>query len=162
MKMFRTTFVVLACMAVPAAFAQWLWVDKDGHKVFSDQAPPPDVPAGNILKRPGGRVAAPEAPAAAPAASAAVPQVSGKDKALEEKRKQAASAEAEKRKAQEEELAKARADNCERAKRSKETLDSGVRIVTTNDKGEREFIDDATRAAEIKRIEGVIARDCKS
>jgi hypothetical protein len=164
MKTLRTTFVVLACLAAPAAFAQWLWVDKDGHKVFSDQAPPPDVPAGKILKRPGGRVAEPEAPAAAPQAASApaVPKVSGKDKELEEKRKQAAAAEAEKKKAQEEEFAKARADNCERAKRSKETLDSGVRIVTTNDKGEREFIDDAARAAELKRVESIIARDCKS
>lgn len=165
MKTLRTTCFVLACIAVQAAFAQWQWVDKDGRKVFSDQAPPPDVPANKILKRPGNRPAEPEPVAAAAPASAsssAALKVSGKDKALEEKKKQAAAAEAEKKKAQEEEMAKARAENCERAKRSKATLDSGMRVVTTNDKGEREYMDDNTRAAEAKRLDDIIARDCKS
>jgi hypothetical protein len=162
MKTLRTTFVVLACLAAPAAFAQWLWVDKDGHKVFSDQAPPPDVPAGKILKRPGGRVAEPEAATAAPQAASApaVPKVSGKDKELEEKRKQVAAAEAEKKKAQDEELAKSRADNCERAKRGKVAIDSGVRLATTNAKGESEPMSDEQRAAEAKRLNDVIAREC--
>jgi hypothetical protein len=164
MKMLRTAFVLLACLAVTGAFAQWQWIDKDGRKVFSDQAPPPDVPANKIVKRPGNRPAEPEpvAAAAPQAAAASAPKVSGKDKELEEKKKQAAAAEAEKKKAQEEELAKARAENCERAKSAKATMDSGVRIAVTNSKGEREIMDDAARAAESKRIEGVIARDCKT
>src|SRR5438067_13527630 len=93
----RTTFLVLACAAAPLALAQWHWIDKDGRKVFSDQAPPPDVPAGKILKRPGGRAveAEPQAPAASQAAAAAAPKVSGKDKELEERKKLSAAADAE-------------------------------------------------------------------
>jgi hypothetical protein len=150
--------------------AQWQWVDKDGRKVFSDQSPPADVPARNIIKQPSGGKSLPVAatqpgPAAAtpqPASAAAsAPKLSGKDKELQEKKKLAEAAEAEKKKAQEEEIAKLRADNCERAKRSKASFDSGVRISRTNVKGEREFLDDAQRAAETKRLEKIIASDCK-
>jgi hypothetical protein len=168
MKMLRTTLVVIACAAAPLAFAQWQWIDKSGRKVFSDQAPPPDVPAEKIIKRPGNRGADPHAAAAAsaPAAPAApapaAPRLAGKDKELEEKKKQQAAAEENKKKAEAEELAKNRAESCDRAKRAKATFDSGVRIATTNDKGEREFMDDDARAAEAKRIDGIIARDCKT
>ena len=41
------------------------------------------------------------------------------------------------------------------------TMQSGVRIQQMNAKGEREFLDDAGRAAETQRLQGVIAADCK-
>jgi hypothetical protein len=37
-----------------------------------------------------------------------------------------------------------------------------VRVARMNDKGEREYMDDAARAAETKRLEGIIASDCKA
>jgi hypothetical protein len=163
MKLLRTCLAVLACAAAPLAFAQWQWVDKDGRKVFSDQPPPADVPANKILRRPGSRAAEAMAePAPAAVAAPAAPKVSGKDKELEDKKKQAAAAEADKKKAQEEETARLRAENCDRAKRAKATIDSGVRLSTVNDKGEREIMDDNARAAEAKRVDNVIARDCKA
>ena len=161
--------LLAAAFAVPfAAFAQWQWIDKDGRKVFSDQAPPADVPAKNILKRPGpgGKGAQPAEPDPAASAAAApkppAPKPTGKDRELEEKKKQAEAADAEKRKAQEEELSRTRADNCTRARQSKAALDSGVRISRMNEKGEREFLDDAQRAAEGKRLDGLIARECRA
>jgi type IV secretory pathway VirB10-like protein len=167
MQLLRATLLGLACALPALSLAQWQWIDKDGHKVFSDRSPPADIPANNILRRPGSRgvpaqpaeqgAAASQSAAAAPS----VPKLSGKDKDLQEKKRQAEAAEAEKRKAGEEEVAKARAENCERAKRSKATFDSGVRVNTTNAKGEREYMDDAARAAESKRLEGIIATDCK-
>jgi hypothetical protein len=163
--------LALACLCVlPAvASAQWMYLDKEGRKVYSDKAPPPDIPAKNILRQPGMRAAAaaePEAAASAPAVAkaapaASAPKISGKDKALEEKKKQAEAAEAEKKKAQAEEVAKAQADNCSRARQAKATFDSGMRVARVNAKGEREFMDDNQRAAEVKRLETVIARDCK-
>jgi membrane protein involved in colicin uptake len=98
--------------------------------------------------------------AAAPKAAASAPRLSGKDKELEEKKKQAEAAEAAKKKAEEERLAKARADNCERAKRAKASMDSGMRIATTNAKGERDFMTDAARAAESKRLGEIMAAEC--
>jgi hypothetical protein len=168
MNLLRATLLALACAVPVLSLAQWQWVDKDGRKVFSDQSPPADIPAKNILRRPGSRAlqAAPAESAAAasqPAkAAASAPKLAGKDKELQEKKKLAEAADAEKKRAKEEELAKARADNCARAKQSKATFDSGVRISTTNDKGEREILDDAARASETKRLDGIIASDCKS
>ena len=162
MNRLRITLLALACLATPLAYAQWQWIDKDGRKVFSDQPPPPGTPNDKILKRPGNRPPEPEPAAAAPApaAAASMPRVTGKDKELEDKRKVAAAAEAEKKKAVEEENARLKADSCTRAKQAKATIDSGVRLTVTNDKGEREIMDDNARAAETKRLDGVIARSC--
>jgi hypothetical protein len=172
MKSLRVILLALSCAVPLAAVAQWQWIDKDGRKVFSDQPPPPSVPANKILRQPGARVApaAEEAvgTASAPAtgaqtakASASAPKLTGKEKELEDKKKAAEAAEAAKKKALEDEVARLRADNCERAKRSKATFNTGVPIARTNAKGEREIMDDATRAAEIKRIDALIASDCK-
>jgi hypothetical protein len=165
MKLLRVTVLGLACALPALSFAQWQWIDKDGRKVFSDQSPPGDIPAKNIIKQPAVKgAAAAEAAASAsqpkPAAPA-VPKLSGKDQGLEDKKKRAEAAEAEKKKAEEEQAAQARADNCERSKRAKASFDSGVRIARINAKGEREYMDDAARAAETKRLEVIIASDCK-
>jgi hypothetical protein len=167
MKSLRVAVLGFACALPVLSLAQWQWLDKDGRKVFSDQAPPADVPARNIIRQPGvkGPVAAePGAAAASQAAkpTPAAPKLSGKDQELQEKRKQAEAAEAEKKKAHEEEVAKVRAENCERARLSKASFDSGARIARTNAKGEREYLDDATRAAETKRLAVIIANDCKA
>jgi hypothetical protein len=164
----KTRHLVLAafCLAPLAALSQWVWVDNAGHKVFSDRAPPTDIAADHIIRQPGGRAQVPApAPAAAPVAAAAaapgLPRPSGKDQALEARRKQAEAAEAAKRKAEDEKLAAAREDSCKRARAAKASFESGVRIARTNEKGEREILDDQQRAAELQRIEGVIAADCR-
>ncbi|WP_313879318.1 hypothetical protein [Rhodoferax mekongensis] len=90
-----------------------------------------------------------------------LPKDAGVDKALDAKKKQAEAAEAAKKKAEEERIAKAKADNCKLARQAKATFDSGARISRTNAAGEREFLDDAARAAEAQRIQGVIDADCK-
>ena len=172
MKLLRV--ISLAFALLPAlACAQWLWIDKDGRKVFSDRSPPSDVPANKILKRPGGIAPPVPAEAAAPADVAAsgstavaktvanVPKISGKDTALEEKKKAAEQEELAKRKAAEEKFAKDKADNCARAQKSLLIFNSGQRIRSTNAKGESEYLTDEQRAAETKRLQA-IAADCKS
>lgn len=175
MKYIRFFLMSVACLISMAASAQWQWTDKDGHKVYSDRAPPADVLEKNILKRPGGRGAkagVPDAPAssaetaaaaamAAPQAASSAPRLSGVDKELAEKKKKAEEAEVAKRKAEEERVLKAKVENCARAKQAKASFDSGVRIARTNDKGEREVMDDAVRASEIKRIQSIMDSDCK-
>lgn len=150
------------------ASAQWQWLEADGRKVFSDRPPPSEVPAKNILKQPGPRglpVQAPPAqadvPAAAASAAASAPRIAGKDPKLEAKKKQAEEAEAAKKKAEEEKFARDKAQSCERSRRAMATLNSGVRIQQTNAKGEREYLDDAGRSAETRRVQGVIDADCK-
>ena len=160
--------------AVPLlAGAQWQWTDKDGKKVFSDQAPPPDIPERNIVRRPGapgprsnfspaGSVPQAGAVAVAPAASAASGlRPSGVDKDLEEKTRKAEEAEKAKQAAEAQKVAKAKADNCTRARQGKATFDSGIRVARLNAQGEREIMDDKARATEQQRLQSVIDNDCK-
>ncbi len=176
MKLIQTLLVVALTGLSFSASAQWQWIDKDGHKVFSDRAPPTDILDKNILKRPGnykppvapagdaavgteGAASAPQA--AAPVVPVSGPKTGGLDKELEAKKKQALEAEAAKKKAAEEQVTKAKVENCARAKQAKITFDSGVRVSRTNAAGEREVMDEAARTEEMKRIQGMITRDCK-
>ncbi len=168
MKNIRSIFFLLASLVSLAAQAQWQWTDKDGHKVFSDLAPPADVLEKNILKRPGSnsatKAAAPvpaSVATAAPQSVASAPTFSGVDKELADKKKKADEAQAAQRKAQQEKVMKAKIENCARAKQAKANFDSGVRISRINEKGEREVLDDAARATELKRIQSIVDSDCQ-
>ena len=172
MKMLHLLLIAALTGVCGAASAQWQWIDKDGHKVFSDRAPPPEISDKNILKRPGKRIQdqpasdaveadTPTVAPAIPVLSAASRPVGGLDKELEAKKKQAQEAEAAKRKAAEEQNTKAKIENCARAKQAKVTFESGVRVGRTNAAGEREIMDDAARADELKRIQGILAKDCQ-
>lgn len=157
----RVWGIALACALPLAVSAQWQWIDPGGRTVFSDQPPPPGTPAKNILRQPGGQPPA-AAPLPAPAASpAAAPRPSGQDQALEDKKKQGEAAEATRKKAEEERQAAARAENCTRARKAKEALDSGVRLARSNAQGEREYMDEAARAAEYKRLQPILDSDCR-
>lgn len=176
MKTYRLLGLVCCAFMPLAALAQWQWLDKDGRKVFSDQPPPADIPAKNILKQPAGKPVAPptadaaQTPNAAATASSAgnpkpaasAPKLETRDKDLEARKKQAEAAEAAKKKEAADKLAKARAENCARARQAKATYESGTRIARTNAKGEREIMDDAAKMVESKRLDGIIANECAS
>jgi hypothetical protein len=105
------------------------------------------------------------APAAAPASSAAATASASAprsgDPELEAKRKKAEAEVAAKNKAEQERVAALKLDNCSRARAQMTTLNSGIRLATTNAKtGEREFMDDKQRADETRRVQDVIASDC--
>jgi hypothetical protein len=155
--------VLGALLAVPA-HAQWKWRDKNGQTQYSDLPPPAGIAESDILQRPNAsqRLApAGAAPASGAASGAPALTLRGNDPELEAKRRKAEQEVAAKKKAEDEKVAIAKADNCMRAKAQMRTLDSGVRIARTNDKGEREFMDDAARAAEAKRTQEIISSDCK-
>lgn len=171
----RLVFVAASLLSLGVA-AQWQWVDKDGRKVFSDRAPPADIPESSILKRTSQTKAATpitssaeDSPKDAPKSSASVPAQAGAsaskpsalDKELADRKKKAEQAEAAKRKADEDRVSKAKSENCERAKAAKAGLDSGIRMSRINQQGEREILDDTARAAEAKRIQGIVDSDCK-
>lgn len=170
----RTLIFAMASSTLAlSAMGQWQWIDKDGRKVFSDRSPPAEIPPQNILKQPGSKspsalssAADTAATSSAPAASAALankasaPRLPAKDPQLEARKKQADELQAANKLTEEEKLAKAKAENCERAKKGQATLKSGLRISVSNAKGEREYMDDAARAAEGKRIQAIVESDC--
>ena len=155
----------LLVLAAPA-HAQWKWKDARGQVHVSDLPPPRDVPERNILQRPTAAtrtvVTAPVPAAAASApASAALPARPPADPELDKRRKAAEQEQQAKAKADEERLAAQKRENCARARSHLATLDSGIRIARTNEKGEREILDDKARADEVRRTREVIAADCR-
>jgi Domain of unknown function (DUF4124) len=166
MKTIQKLIFCAFCVLSLSATAQWQWLDKDGRKVFSDTPPPSDIPESKILRKPNQRGKPGDVQATMPAPEAApVAKAAGGDKDLMDKKKlaekQAAEADAAKRKAEEERVARVQADNCVRARQAKAGFDSGARLSRTNDKGEREYYDDATRAEETQRLQGMIDQNCK-
>ncbi len=168
-------FLIVACLgALPLTVAaQWQWIDNNGKKVFSDQAPPITVPEKNIVRRPGSpmrSVTPPSAPqtstqpepALAPraGASSSLSRPAGVDRELEEKTRRAEEADKARQAAEAERLARAKADNCARARQGKSTFDSGIRIARINANGEREIMDDGARDAENRRLQSIIDSEC--
>lgn len=169
-RLAATALVVLASLtlALPAEASQWKWRD-GGRIVYSDRPPPARIPERAILERPPGmeRGAVPPSPTTPslvtpipePVASAVAPATT--EPALEAKLRKEAEAKAAQQKAEEARIASARADNCLRARGQLKLLDDGVRIAKTNEKGEREILDDKGRSDETTRIRAIIASDCK-
>ena len=150
------------CVAMAPAAAQWKWKDARGQVVISDVPPPRDIPERDVLQRPDNRRA--PAAAAAPAASAAPAGEVAKakvDPELEARRKKGETEQQEKVKADEEKVAMQRAENCQRARAHMTSLESGMRLARTNDKGEREILDDKGRADEMQRTRQIISSDCR-
>lgn len=157
--------ILVLAAALPAQ-AQWKWRDKSGQITASDLPPPRDVAEKDILQRPADAAVRRPAPAAvtvdgagsAASAPRAKPPV---DKDLEAKRRAGEQEQQAKAKAEDEKLAQQRAENCRRARAHLQALDSGMRMARTNDKGEREILDDKQRADESRRANEVIASDCR-
>ncbi len=156
------------------AHAQWKWRDASGRVQLSDLPPPASVPDKDIMQRPsaprrvevvplpGTAASAPTAAApASGAGTAAARPKSALDLEVERKRKAEEQEKAAKAKADEERRAARRADNCQRARSMAATLETGQRIARINDKGEREFLDDAQRAAEVQRAKSIMSSDCR-
>ena len=149
--------------ALPAA-AQWKWKDARGQVVISDVPPPRDIPERDCCKSPS---LVTRRPAANPTPAASAPAVETVAKAkvdpeLEARKKKAEQDEKDKGKAEEEKVAAQRAENCRRARSHMASLDSGIRLSRTNDKGEREILDDKQRADEISRTRRqIITSDCR-
>ena len=161
----------LLALAAVGAQAQplWKWRDAAGQLHVSDRAPPADTPAKNIISSPAGGVAPTLAPAingaattaTAPAANGAA---SGAETALDKKKKAADKERADKERADHAALeaknATIRKDNCSRAQAALTTVQSGQRIAKVNANGEREMLDDAGRAEELKHAQDAIASNC--
>ena len=152
-------------LALPAQ-AQWKWRDKGGQTQYSDLPPPPGTADQDILLRPNSgqrKAVAAAVPASGASAATGAPLLMPKasEPELEAKRRKAEQDEAAKKKTEDERFAAAKADNCVRARSQLRSLDDGLRMARTNDKGEREVLDDKGRAEESRRARDVVASDCR-
>lgn len=161
--------VVCVTFTLPCA-AQWKWRDAQGRIQYSDRPPPNDVRDRDILARPaaaptaahaGARTAPASAASAAGNTPAGTATTSSSDPALEARKRQADAAQDQARRDEEARVARQKVENCARAKEYARTVESGQRISRTNEKGEREFLDDAQRTKEAARAREIIASDCR-
>jgi hypothetical protein len=167
---------ILAALAVAfvagtfaaGASAQWAWKDDNGRLVYSNIPPPANVKPAQIVRQPGAvpqsaRAAAPadgdaEKPASAPAAANAPKTYAERDAEFRKRQQERTDNE---RKAQEEQQKAAqKAVECERSRGYLRALEDGVRITRTDAGGNREYLDDAQRAAEMDRMRKAIRELC--
>jgi hypothetical protein len=165
-------FVVFSLSTPSHAHEQWKWRDKSGKIQYSDLPPTSDVSEASILARP--PAATPKRPTFVSKPLAATPVASGASAAsapaspaskasdAEEARRKKAEQDAAtaKRKADEERVATEKAGNCKRARGNLKALEDGLRVSRTNEKGEREVLEDKGRAEEVQRAREIIGKDC--
>jgi hypothetical protein len=149
--------VLLALFSAMPAFAQiYQWHDAEGKAHYADIAPP-GVNAILLRVKPGSVTDTVED--AATAGSAQPKSLAEQE--LEFRQRRAEAAEAQAKAEDEEKQAAERARNCEQARNQLAALKSGQRIARLNSKGEREYLDEAGRVAEIERTEQYAASVCK-
>jgi hypothetical protein len=166
--------VVLAvAWALPVA-AQWAWKDDNGRLVYSDRPPPANVKPGNIVHQPSRPTATPApTPTSTPSTTAAASGDTQKtadgtpaapkslaEQEMEFRKRQQERADAEKKAQDEQQKAVAKAAECERARGYLKSLDEGIRIARTDASGNREFLDDSQRAAEVQRTRQIVQTTC--
>jgi len=147
--------LLIALCAPGAAYAQYVWLNNNGVRQYSDMPPPASVPANRILKQPNGLL--PSTPEAASAASSS--------KTLAEQnadfnKRRAEQAEKEKKAADETKLAAGKNRDCERARDYRRSLESGERVAHMDKNGERSILTDEQRSQELRETRQFLG-DCK-
>lgn len=151
MKAFFWTGCLCAALISGAVHAQqFKWVDANGRTQYGD-TPPPGVKATRLRPPPG--------PASTPEGAAKGSSAAEQEEAFRKRRK--AQEEAAAKAAAKQDEAAARKENCQRAREQLAMLESGQRISRIDAKGERYFIDDKERAAELARVRDLAAQECK-
>lgn len=151
----KSVIFVASCAFAAAAGAQaYKWIDKDGRTRYGD-TPPTGVKATPLQGVPAAPVTAPAAPKDAKSGK---PPLS--PEAAFRKREQERE-EADQKAAKERAEADTRRVNCERAQAGLRMLESGQRVATTNQAGERVFLDDAQRAKEAERAQQAVKDWCQ-
>ena len=158
MRHFALLLAILAQLTCGVAQAQaYRWVDQDGKTRYGD-VPPPGTKATPLKPPPGGYAPQAPSPAAKDANGAPKTPVDPAQAFNERRLKEKADAE----KAEKERVgAEQRQKNCERSQGFLRALESGQRISTTTAQGERAFLDDAGRQAQLDETRAEIAKNCK-
>ncbi|MCU0897502.1 MAG: DUF4124 domain-containing protein [Burkholderiales bacterium] len=156
-------FAMLAILALPAAAQQYKWKDASGRTQYGD-IPPPGVQAERLSRSNVGSVSSGASTTSAAGGDAAKPASGPKSAAEMEQEFRKRRMEAEDKQKKDEKLAqesRVKQENCSRAKRELASLESGVRQTRVNDKGEREFLDDAQIDAQKADARRAVSEWCR-
>jgi hypothetical protein len=145
------------------AHAQYAWVDEKGVRHFSDRPPPPSTPAHKILNAPGRAALAEPATSSAPGVAAepagpvakAAPTLAQREAGFRKRALQRE--EQEKQEAVEAQRRRDLAEHCQAARDTRAQMASGIRIAKVDAKGERSFMTDEERAAQLVRADKALA-----
>lgn len=149
MRMKILTLILFAIAIPSAAHAQILKCVGAGGRVEFAAACPPGTKAENTGIR------------NTPSTSKAAPAKSLAEREADFKKRQTEQQEAAKKSAAKETEASDRAKNCENAQGYLKSLQSGGRIARTDPKtGERVFVEDTERAAELERAQRAVDSNC--
>lgn len=160
----RTALLLALLASLPVQAQIYQYKDASGKTVISDRPPPAGKTASKTFSS--GASSAEDAPAGNGAAGSGGGNTAAGPKTLSEREMDFKKRQQEQReaaeKAQKEAATKAaRDENCERARRQLQVLESGERVATRDAQGERVFIVDEQRDAEIERTRKYIAEACK-
>lgn len=121
------------CLLISTStWAQYVWIDENGRKQYSDQAPPASVPESKILKFKGKATDNANPTSNKQDEKLKQPETLAEKNAAYKKRQDELLAQ-EKKAADEAKTAKAKSDYCKRAKEYKQTLESGQRLANMTD-----------------------------
>jgi hypothetical protein len=156
-------FALLAIVALPAAAQQYKWKDANGRTQYGD-IPPPGVQAERLSRSNVGSVSGGLSTAPSAAGDAAKPASGPKTAAEQEQEFRKRRMEAEEKQKKDEKLAqdtRLKQENCTRAKQQLASLESGVRQMRINEKGEREFLEDSQVEAQKADARRAVSEWCR-
>jgi hypothetical protein len=137
----------LFAAAAPAFGALYKWTEANGRVVYSDQPPPTNIKAETLNGPP------------PPANPNALKEMAAKEGEM--KKRQLDRAEASAKADKDRQFAERKADVCKKVKNQiAEYSDQRIAMYRLNDKGEREVMDDATRAKESAKMESWARENC--
>jgi hypothetical protein len=148
----KTCFAVitLALISFNAHAELHKWVDADGKVYYSDTRPP-DVTTETVRNVAG---------KGQPDTAASYSPKSVAEREADMKKAQKAKEEEAQKKAKLDAVAEAKRSNCANARENVRTLEDTPRIVTYDDKGERIYMDDSTRAQRLEEARKTISNNC--
>jgi hypothetical protein len=157
----RLVATALLVASTAAVQAQYVWIEPNGTRQYSDRPPPPGTPANRILKSPGrAALSSPPNATAEPDAKepTAAPTLAERDAAYRARTK--ARAEQAQKTEQEMQRERATAERCASARELQAQLASGTRIAQYDQSGERRYLSDSERAERTARANRAL-QDCR-
>jgi hypothetical protein len=151
MNKFLVILLILTCTNAYAAISKW--VDSEGRVHYSDQPPPPDAHSKTL------RSDSNIQDGVSASGVAATKSVAEREADL--KKAQLANKDSSDKAAQKQAAAKAQQTSCDLAQQNLRSLQSGLRMVDINEKGEQSFIDDKQREERIAKAQKDIGTYCK-